>query len=281
MNSNHYGVLEEKAKEIRMMILEQIAVPGTGHVGGSFSAVETLVALYNGIMKIDPENPKMENRDRFVLSKGHAGPGLYAVLAERGYFDRKMLLTLNQSNTNLPSHADMNRTPGIDMTTGSLGQGISCAVGMAYAARLKKDGATIYCMVGDGEAQEGQVWEAALAAANFNLDNLIVFMDYNKLQLDGSLEDIVDMGDMEMKWKSFGFDTFSVDGHDFSEIFDAVNEAKKKTGKPKMILLHTLKGKGVKSIEEIGFKNHSMPVTEELIDEANMELFGRSGMRWL
>jgi transketolase len=281
MNSNHYAVLEEKAKEIRMMILEQIAVPGTGHVGGSFSAVEALVALYNGIMKIDPLDPHMESRDRFVLSKGHAGPGLYAVLAERGYFDRKMLLTLNQSNTNLPSHADMNRTPGVDMTTGSLGQGISCAVGMAYASRLRKDGATIYCMVGDGEAQEGQVWEAALAAANFGLDNLILFMDYNKLQLDGSLEDIVDMGDMEMKWKSFGFDTFSVDGHDFPEIFDAVNEAKKKTGKPKMILLHTLKGKGVKSIEDIGFKNHSMPVTQELIDEANMELFGRSGMKWL
>lgn len=281
MQTKNYRMLEEKAKEIRMMILEQIAVPGQGHVGGSFSSVEVMVALYNGIMNIDPENSQMENRDRFVLSKGHAGPGLYAVLAERGYFDRKMLLTLNQSNTNLPSHADMNRTPGVDMTTGSLGQGISCAVGMAYASKLKKDGATVYCMVGDGEAQEGQVWEAALAAANFKLDNLVVFMDYNKLQLDGSLEDIVDMGNMEKKWEAFGFDTYSIDGHCYEEIFSTVDKAKRVKGKPSMIVLNTVKGKGVKSIEELGFKNHSMPVTKELIEEANMELFGRSDRTWL
>lgn len=281
MENNHFDILKQKAKEVRMMILEEIAVPGQGHVGGSFSAVEALVALYNGLMNIDPDNPQMEKRDRFILSKGHAGPGLYAVLAERGYFDRKMLLTLNQPNTNLPSHSDMNRTPGIDMTTGSLGQGISCAVGMAYASRLKKDDNFVFCMVGDGEAQEGQVWEAALAGANFNLDNLILFMDYNKLQLDGKLSDIVDMGDMEMKWKAFGYETYSIDGHSFKEIFDTVAAAKEVKGKPKMIILNTIKGKGVNSIEKLGFKNHSMPVTQALIDEANMELFGRSEMKWL
>lgn len=281
MEKVQYDVLIQKSKEVRMMILEEIAVPGQGHVGGSFSAVELMVSLYNGIMNIDPQNPHMESRDRFVLSKGHAGPGLYAVLAERGYFDRSMLLTLNQSNTNLPSHADMNRTPGVDMTTGSLGQGISCAVGMAYASKLKNDGATIYCMVGDGEAQEGQVWEAALAASNFKLDNLIVFMDYNQLQLDGSLEDIVDMGDMTAKWKAFGFKTYSIDGHSFEEIFDTIEEARTQKGRPVMIILNTLKGKGVKSIENLGFKNHSMPVTRELIEEASMELFGRSDLRWL
>ncbi len=272
MNKEKLQELEKKCSQVRMMILEEIAVPGSGHVGGSFSAVETLVSLYNGIMKIDPKNPKKEGRDRFILSKGHAGPGLYAVLAERGYFDPEMLKTLNQGNTNLPSHADMNRTPGVDMTTGSLGQGISCAVGIAFASKLKKDGARIYCMVGDGESQEGQVWEAALAASNFKLDNLIVFMDYNQLQLDGSLEDILDMGNMTKKWEAFGFETYNIDGHNIEEIFHTVENVDANNKKPKMIILHTIKGKGVESIEKLGYKNHSMPVTKELIEEAKKEL---------
>lgn len=273
MNKERQVELENKCNHIRMMILDMIAVPGSGHVGGSFSAVETFVSLYNGIMNIDPTNPKMEGRDRFILSKGHAGPGLYAVLAERGYFDPEMLKTLNQGNTNLPSHADMNKTPGIDMTTGSLGQGISCAVGIAYASKLKEDGAKIYCMVGDGESQEGQVWEAALAASSFKLDNFIVFLDYNQLQLDGSLEDILDMGNMTNKWEAFGFETYDIDGHDIKAIFDTVENVKKNmNGKPKMIILHTIKGKGVPSIESLGYKNHSMPVTKELIEEAKKEL---------
>lgn len=272
MNKEKRQELEKKCSLVRMMILEEIAVPGSGHVGGSFSAVEALVSLYNGIMKIDPKDPKKEGRDRFILSKGHAGPGLYAVLAERGYFDPEMLKTLNQGNTNLPSHADMNRTPGVDMTTGSLGQGISCAVGIAFASKLKKDGAKIFCMVGDGESQEGQVWEAALAASNFKLDNLIVFMDYNQLQLDGSLEDILDMGNMTKKWEAFGFETYDIDGHNIEEIFNTVENVEAHNKKPKMIILHTVKGKGVKSIEKLGYKNHSMPVNQELIEEAKKEL---------
>ncbi|NCC63277.1 MAG: transketolase [Spirochaetia bacterium] len=271
MNSNHYAVLEEKAKGIRMMILEQIAVPGTGHVGGSFSAVEALVALYNGIMKIDPLDPHMESRDRFVLSKGHAGPGLYAVLAERGYFDRKMLLTLNQSNTNLPSHADMNRTPGVDMTTGSLGQGISCAVGMAYASRLRKDGATIYCMVGDGEAQEGQVWEAAMFASHQKLDHLIAFTDYNKMQIDGTTEQVLDLGDIEEKWNSFGWHTLRIDGHDMQAIEEAIQKAKEENGKPSMIILDTIKGKGA-SFCEGKVTNHNMAYDLEVANAAIKEL---------
>ena len=277
MNKERLQELENKCKQVRMLTLDSILAPGSGHVGGSFSAMETLVSLYNGIMNIDPKNPKMEGRDRFILSKGHAGPGLYAVLAERGYFDPEMLKTLNQGNTNLPSHADMNKTPGVDMTTGSLGQGISCAVGIAYASKLKEDGAKIYCMVGDGESQEGQVWEAALAASNFKLDNFIAFLDYNQLQLDGSLEDILDMGNMTKKWEAFGFETYDIDGHDIEAIFKTVENVKNNLNeKPKMIILHTTKGKGVKSIEDLGYKNHSMPVTAKLMEEARKEIMEES-----
>lgn len=273
MDKEELRILYNKCKEIRILILEAIKSAGSGHVGGSFSAVETFVALYNGIMNINPQEPTMEKRDRFVLSKGHAGPGLYATLAERGYFPKEILYTLNQKNTNLPSHCDMNKTPGIDMTTGSLGQGISCAVGMAYASKLKEDNATIYCMVGDGECQEGQVWEAALNAANLNLNNLICFLDYNKLQLDGPLNEIVDMGDMEAKWKAFGFNTYVIDGHNLEEIFDTVITAKKEKLRPTMIILNTIKGKGVSFIENMGFRNHSMPVNEETVKNARLELF--------
>lgn len=273
MDKEELRILYNKCKEIRILILEAIKSAGSGHVGGSFSAVETFVALYNGIMNINPQEPTMEKRDRFVLSKGHAGPGLYATLAERGYFPKEILYTLNQKNTNLPSHCDMNKTLGIDMTTGSLGQGISCAVGMAYASKLKEDNATIYCMVGDGECQEGQVWEAALNAANLNLNNLICFLDYNKLQLDGPLNEIVDMGDMEAKWKAFGFNTYVIDGHNLEEIFDTVITAKKEKLRPTMIILNTIKGKGVSFIENMGFRNHSMPVNEETVKNARLELF--------
>lgn len=272
MCQKYTSPLVQESSAVRLLILEEIKCAGSGHVGGSFSTVEALVALYNGIMNIDPKRPDMKGRDRFVLSKGHAGPALYAVLAKRGYFPKEMLFTLNQPNTNLPSHCDMHRTPGIDMTTGSLGQGISCAVGMAYASKIKEDGATIYCMVGDGECQEGQVWEAALNASNLQLHNLICFLDYNKIQLDGSLEDVVDMGDMEEKWKAFGFKTFSIDGHNLEEIFATVKEAKKQKTKPSMIILNTVKGKGVSFIEEMGFKNHSMPVNEEVLNKAKIEL---------
>lgn len=268
-----YNSLSEKAKELRMLILKSISVPGSGHVGGSFSIVETLVALYNGIMNIDPKDPKKPDRDRFILSKGHAGPGMYAALAQRGYFDKELLMTLNTPNTNLPSHTDMNKTVGVDMTTGSLGQGISCAVGMAYASKLKNDGNYIYCMIGDGESQEGQVWEAAVFAAGRKLNNFICFLDYNKLQLDGSLETVNPMGDMKAKWEAFGFYTQDIDGHDFAQIFDAVEKAKAQTDKPSMIILNTVKGKGVSFIEEMKYKNHSMPVDQEVIDKAQAELY--------
>lgn len=263
--------LEDKAKKVRKLLLNEIHSLGKGHYGGSLSIVDVLVLLYNKEMNINVQNPKMENRDRFVLSKGHAGPALYAVLADKGYIKEEDLLTLNKENTLLPSHCDMNKTNGVDMTTGSLGQGISCAVGMAKSSKIKRDNAYIYCIVGDGECNEGQVWEAAIAASAFKLNNLIVFVDYNKMQLDGELKDIIDMGDMCAKWKSFGFFVKDVDGHNFEEIHNAISEGKNQD-KPTAIILNTIKGKGVSFIECAGYKNHSMGLTDEQFKNSMSEL---------
>jgi transketolase len=263
MDNNGIRLLEDKCRHIRRLIINEIGNLGVGHVGGSLSIVEALVVLYYKVMNINPDNPHMEGRDRFILSKGHAGPGLYAVLADRGYFDVSELDTLNKPGTNLPSHCDMLKTRGVDMTAGSLGQGISCAVGIAKASKIKKDNAYIFSIVGDGESQEGQVWEAALTAAQFKLDNLIAFTDNNKMQIDGSTKDIVGVEPIDDKWKAFGWNVGVVDGHDVAAIYNAIAEAKKSQGRPTMVVLNTIKGKGVSFIEAMGAKNHSMPVTEE------------------
>ncbi len=264
--------LESKSKEIRRLILNEIHTLGKGHYGGSLSIADLLVLLYNKEMNIDKDNPKMETRDRLVLSKGHAGPALYAVLADKGYIKKEDLLTLNKENTLLPSHCDMNKTNGIDMTTGSLGQGISASVGMAKASKIKNDSCYIYVVIGDGECNEGQVWEAAMAASAFKLNNLIVFIDYNKMQLDGTLSDILDIGDMEEKWRSFGFYTKSVDGHNFKEMHEAIKEGKNQKDKPVAIVLNTIKGKGVSFIENSGYKSHSMGLTDEEFKASMKEL---------
>jgi transketolase len=265
-------MLKDKSRHIRSLIIDEIAKLGVGHVGGSLSVVEALVVLYYKEMNIDPKNPKMEGRDRFVLSKGHAGPAVYAVLADKGYFDMSELYTLNQPETNLPSHCDMLKTPGIDMTAGSLGQGISCAVGLAKGSKIKRDNAYIYAIVGDGECQEGQVWEAAMAAAQYKLDNLIAFVDYNGMQIDGTTEEVINVAPLEDKWAAFGWNVQSVDGHDVEAIHNAILEAKKAKGKPNMIVLNTVKGKGVPFIEAMGAANHSMPLTEEDRVRAQKEL---------
>ncbi|WP_102399268.1 transketolase [Haloimpatiens massiliensis] len=272
MDKKEIQLLEEKSKIIRRLIINQIAKLGQGHVGGSLSAVEALVVLYNKVMNIDPKNPKMKGRDRFVMSKGHAGPAVYSVLAEKGYFDISELDTLNKPETNLPSHCDMNKTKGVDMTVGSLGQGISCAVGMAKASKIMKDNAYIYCMVGDGESQEGQVWEAAMTSVQFKLNNLICFTDYNKIQLDGTLEEIMNVAPLDKKWEAFGWNVITVDGHDIEKIYNAIEEAKESKSKPTMIILETIKGKGVSFIEKMGTANHSMPITEEQRVQALKEL---------
>ncbi len=263
--------LELKCTEVRENILTEIGELGVGHLGGSLSMVELLVTLYYKHMNVDPKNPQKAGRDRLIVSKGHSGPAVYAVLAEKGYFPKEWLMTLNKPGTNLPSHCDMNRTPGIDMTTGSLGQGFSCAVGIALASKLKKDGANIYTIIGDGESQEGQIWEAAMFASHHKLDNLVAFTDYNKLQLDDSIENICSIEPLADKWKAFGWDVTEVfEGNNCDEIDKAVLKAKK-SQKPVMIILHTVKGCGVDFAEKAGISNHSMTVSEEMFEKGMKE----------
>lgn len=271
--------LKAIAKDIRCDVLTCIGHLGVGHIGGCLSVVDLLTVLYFEQMRIDPKNPKMEGRDRFVCSKGHAGPAVYATLSKRGYFDKKELLTLNQGGTNLPSHCDMNRTVGIDMTTGSLGQGFSCAVGAALGSKLEKDGAIIYALIGDGESQEGQIWEAAMFAASKKLDNLIAFTDYNKLQIDGTVEEVNGIAPLSDKWAAFGWNVIDVeDGNDIDQVSAAVSHAKLGVGsaKPTMVILNTKKGCGVKWIEDLGAGNHNTSVTAEQAEAAIRELRGEA-----
>ncbi|MBQ2819446.1 MAG: transketolase [Clostridia bacterium] len=237
------------AEEIRVETLHELAHLGFGHVGGAMSIVELLAVLYGGEMKINPADPQWEDRDRLVVSKGHAGPAVYATLALKGYFPKEMLLTLNQGGTNLPSHCDRTKTPGIDMTTGSLGQGMSTAIGVALGNKLKKSDAYTYLILGDGECNEGQVWEGAMFAPHFKLDHLIAFVDYNKQQLDGACDDVMYMGDMVDKWTAFGWNTVKINGHDIDAIVKAIADAKAQSGKPTMIILDTVKGNGCELAE--------------------------------
>ncbi len=264
--------MQKIANEIRALTLKCVASIGSGHIGGSLSIVDALTVLYYKHMNVDPKNPHMEGRDRLVVSKGHAGPAVYATLAHKGYFPKEELETLNKFGTNLPSHCDMNKTIGIDMTTGSLGQGISCAVGLAIGSKIKNDNARIYCIIGDGESQEGEVWEAAMLAVQKKLDNFTLFLDYNKLQLDDYTDKINSLGDVKAKWQSFGFHTIYINGNDITEIDKAITEAKLTKGVPTMIILDTIKGKGASFVEKATFKNHSMPVTKENLAEALKEL---------
>lgn len=255
--------LNKFAKEIRLYTVISLNHLGFGHYGGAMSIVETLAVLYGEIMKINPQDPRDPDRDYFILSKGHAGPALYAALALKGYFPKEMLLTLNQNGTRLPSHPDRNLTPGVDMTTGSLGQGISTACGVAHSFQMDQKSRAVYCIVGDGELNEGQCWEAFQYAAHHKLDQLFVFLDENKRQLDGSTEEICSGLNYEDKMKAFGFDTRKVDGGSVSEIRDAVLEAQKVKGKPHMIILDTVKGQGFPYIELKEDNHHVRPNEEE------------------
>ncbi|MFW5710966.1 MAG: transketolase [Spirochaetota bacterium] len=250
------------ARDIRILTLKAIADLGLGHVGGAMSIVEILTLLYFRYMKINPEKPDWPERDTLVLSKGHAGPALYSTLALRGYFPREWLYTLNRGGTRLPSHCDMNRTPGIDMTTGSLGQGISSAIGMALARRLDNNPARTYLILGDGENNEGQVWEGAMAAAHHKLDSITAFIDYNGLQIDGPVSEVMDIGDINAKWSSFGWHVQEVDGHDFEQINAAVEAAHAQAGQPSVVILKTVKGKGVPEFEG-KVESHNMNFSPE------------------
>lgn len=269
MNKTNY--LENQAIEIRKLTLESIGKLGVGHIGGCLSICDLLSVLYFDVMKVQPNHPNDEDRDRFVLSKGHGGPALYAALALRGYFDVKVLDTLNRPNTKLPSHCDRSMTPGIDMTTGSLGQGFSCAVGLAIGARMQKRNYWTYACIGDGESQEGQIWEAAMLASSQNLDHLIAFTDYNKMQIDGSIEEVNGLYPLEDKWKSFGWHVQVVDGHDVKALQRAILVAKNMATRPSMIIMDTIKGKGAYFCENQVF-SHNMPITEEQWKRAVSEL---------
>ena len=263
--------LERFAVQIRIETIKEIGNLGFGHLGGALSIVDTFAVLYGAVMKIDPQNPLWEERDWLICSKGHAGPSLYAALALKGYFPLEELATLNKPGTRLPSHCDRNLTVGIDMTTGSLGQGASLAVGIALGHRLDGRDNYTYLILGDGEIQEGQVWEAALYAAHRKLDNLIVFVDYNKKQLDGKTEDINDLGSIKKKFSSFGWHAVEIDGSDVREIYEAIKNAKKVKKCPSVIILNTIKGKGVKFAEDT-FLNHHMTVSKEQMTRAIAEL---------
>lgn len=264
--------MQQIAKEIRKLTVECIASLGQGHIGGSLSIVDVLTVLYFKQMNVDVNNPKMEGRDRLVVSKGHAGPAVYATLCRKGYISHDELLTLNKFGTNLPSHCDMNKTPGVDMTTGSLGQGISCAVGMALASKMSNDNATIYCIIGDGESQEGQIWEASMYASQKKLNNFILFLDNNGMQIDNYTDQINSLINPAKKWESFGFYTQTINGNDINEIDESIDNAKKQKDKPSIIVLNTVKGKGVSFIEKLGVANHSTTISKEQLEEALEEL---------
>ncbi|MBN1673183.1 MAG: transketolase [Kiritimatiellae bacterium] len=240
---------DERAAEFRYVITDMICRAGSGHLGGALSLVEIIITLYDRIMNIRPDEPRWPERDRLVLSKGHAGPVLYAALAYKGFFPKRWLGTMNTDGTRLPSHVDMIQTPGIDMTAGSLGQGLSCACGIALAARRDGKSFTTYCIIGDGESNEGQIWEAALFAAHNRLDNLVVICDYNKLQIDGFTHDVLSLEPLAEKWRAFGWAVFETDGHDWDGIYRALTDAKAVPGKPAMVIAHTVKGKGNRAIE--------------------------------
>ncbi len=273
MDQNLEKELKRFALQIRIGAVEEFKARGFGHVGGSLSIADALAVLYGTVMNVDPKDPKKEDRDKLVCSKGHAGPAVYAALALKGYFPYEDIKTLNQPGTNFPSHCDRNKTPGVDMTTGSLGQGTSLAVGMALGDKIKGRDCRTYLIVGDGESDEGQVWEAAMFTAAKKVTNLVWLIDNNKKQLDGYVKDIFDTGDFLEKFKAFGFDAVRIDGNDVTQLYDALT--KKAEDKPIAIILDTVKGKGVKEVEET-MSNHSMTMDDETYDrwlaELNAEL---------
>ena len=241
--------LKVTANNIRKSVIEEVYSASSGHPGGSLSAADILTVLYFNQMNIDPKDPKNENRDRFVLSKGHASPVLYATLAERGFFDKEELKSFRKLGSMLQGHPDMKGVPGVDMSTGSLGQGLSAANGMALASKLDSKGYRVYALLGDGEIQEGQIWEAAMTSCHYKLDNLCVIVDNNNLQIDGSVDNVMNVYPIDEKFRSFGFEVFTVDGNNIDELITIFEKAKTIKGKPTAIVAKTVKGKGVSYME--------------------------------
>lgn len=264
MNTNNYAELAEKARKIRINALKAIHAAKSGHPGGSLSSADILATLYFGELNIDPKNPKMADRDKFVLSKGHAVPALYAALGERGFYEVSEMMTLRQVGSKFQGHPNMSKVPGIEMSTGSLGQGFSAAVGMAVAGKIDKNPGRVYALTGDGELQEGIVWEAAMQAAHRKLDNLVAIVDLNGLQIDGKVSDVKCVCPVDEKFRSFGWNVINVDGHNFEELTTAFKEAKSSKGVPTAIIAHTHKGKGVSFMEDNAGWHGKAPSDEEL-----------------
>ena len=265
--------LQEIARQIRLDIIEMLYQAGSGHLGGSLSAADILVALFFGEMRRKPGEPCWPDRDRFILSKGHGAPAYYAVLARLGYFPREELLTLRRFGSILQGHPDSGCTPGVEIPTGSLGQGLSIANGLALAARLNGHGSRIHVLLGDGEIQEGQIWEAAMTAAHYGLDNLVAVIDRNRLQIDGRTAEVMSIEPLPQKWEAFGWHTVEVDGHRIAELLAAFKDCRAVKGRPSMIIAHTVKGKGV-SIFEDKAKYHGVAPNEEEYRQALRELGG-------
>lgn len=263
--------LREMARRLRRHVITMTAAAGSGHPGGSLSAADIVAALYFKVMHHDPENPQWEDRDRFILSKGHSAPVLYAALAESGYFPTEHLSTLRKLGSRLQGHTDRNLTPGVEMTAGSLGMGLSFGIGVALAAMIDHRGYRTYVLLGDGECQEGQTWEAALSAAQFKLDNLTAIVDYNEMQLSGWTREIMNLDPLDKKWQAFGWHTTEIDGHDYDQILAALQEARSTKGKPTAIIARTVKGKGV-SFMENNVRFHGKAPTPEEAERALREL---------
>lgn len=267
--------LMKQAMDIRITGLKMVQKAHSGHIGGAFSMSEIMAVLYFDKMNIRPEEPDWEDRDRFVLSKGHCTVALYPTLALRGYFDTALLDTFRRIDGHLSGHAEMRYVPGVDMSTGSLGQGFSTAVGMAVGAKLKGKDITVYSVLGDGEIQEGQTWEACMYAGAHKLDNLVAILDSNKVQLDGTVKEVLDTGDLKAKYESFGFFVQSIDGHDVEAIADAIDRAKAEKGRPSMIIANTVKGKGVSFMEGKSAWHGKTP-DEAQFEEAFAQLYKRA-----
>ena len=266
-------MLQQKAAEIRRLVIKMIGNAHSGHPGGSLSCADLVAALYFDVMNIDPANPQWEDRDRFVMSKGHACPTLYAALAMKGYFPMEELDTLRNFGSILQGHPYSRKTPGVDISTGSLGQGLSIANGIALGAKMDGKDYFVYCLMGDGEIEEGQIWEAAMSAAHYKLDNVIAFLDYNHLQIDGTIEDVIGNVRPQEKFAAFGWAVRTVDGHNIGEILDAVASAKAVKGQPSLIVMNTVKGKGVSFMEnQVGW--HGTAPTAEQVAQALKELRG-------
>jgi len=263
--------LQEISGRLRITIIEMLHKAGSGHPGGSLSAIDIITALYFARMKHDPKRPDWPERDRFVLSKGHGVPALYAVMAEMGYFPKEELMTLRELGSRLQGHPVNHALPGIEACTGSLGQGLSVAQGMALASRMEGSPFRVYCMIGDGEMQEGQIWEAAMSAPKFGLDELTVFLDYNKGQIDGPVQEVMPIEPIAEKWRAFNWHVIGIDGHRFDEILGAVDEARATKGRPTIIIADTVKGKGVSFMEhQIAW--HGVAPNEEQTEKALEEL---------